>query len=726
MQLNLNQKNMERLKTSLLLASIFLVGFSTVYLSHGPRLSDPDAWHYYNLVNDIVDTGKVRELDLRAYYPSGADWRVRDNLFHSYFIAYTFKMFQPLGIPLMRYLMLFPAIFGGGLGAVCLYLAIKELLDKKAALFSALLYAFMPPMLSRVYSGTIDKETVYGITVFPLLYFFVKSLKTEISFNQPMSLVFPILAGIFYGLAYGSWSGGSYIVLVISTTTAIHFAFHRDINKIKPLFIVAILGPVVMHLLQPIRYPFNYFFPNFNSSLPLIVSTFPLMSITISNFLKTRNKDVHFTKVMAGVIVAIGLLFFAGGKGGMIKDFMRAPVLMIMAEEGAQKDLYMATVAESQPSSFFGGGSTMLQRIMNGDYFRELGLALFVIPLGILLLLLNFRNRKDFSTLFVLVWALSGLVAANQGLRYLFFLAPSAAVVAGYAFARLYDEVKRRELEIRDILNSTSKKRVLQRAESRRTNVGIAHLALIVSLFMVTMSTLNTAVAGRNFQSDLPRPWYDATMWFKDNTPEDSVIFFWWDYGYYFQALSNKRTIADGGGNVMRNINLANMFSSPEDEAIKYIKKYVDYEKTPTYMLVSYEEFGKSGAINRIAGGDPEIGGTRFEEDGRVKDGQIYILNFQIPRIGDSKQDEQNLANALSGNNPYRMPFSTFYIVNMGDSYLVWALVQFDQKGNFHPEWAEKLLPKLLPFNTGYGQGLEHFELVYQDQWNYILIYKVK
>jgi len=714
------------LRTWFLIAAIFFVGFSVVYTSHGPRLSDPDAWFQYKMAQYVLEDGGVPETYDLAYFPEGRRPWLQDTMVLPYLFAYTYKLVSFSGLTPMEWAMLFPAVFQG-LAAVALFLAARELWDERVGLLSGLLYGFIPLALSRVYSGTIDKEVIYGAFAYGSLYFFMKGYKNGIHIDKPRSLIAPLLAGIFYGVSYANWTGGAYIALVIGAAAFLRLIFEKDLEIAKSLFAIALIGPLVMHLLQPERFGYSYFMPSFNFLLPFAVGFLPLSSILISNHLKKQGNDIHYLKVMAGVVVAAMVFLSVIGMGDVMKSFVSTPVSLLTAEKGAQGNIYMATVAESQPSHLLGSGSTTWQKIRNGNYFGELRSALFVLPVGLLLLLLRLMGgNKDFSTIFTLAWLVSGFIAADQGLRYLFFLAPSAAVVTAYTFVALYNEIKKKEGEVQHILNSTSKKRVLQRAESRLTNIRIAHLVLIVTLPAVTIGTLNAAVEYRNFQSDLPRPWYDATMWFKDNTPDDSVIFFWWDYGYYFQALSNKYTIADGGGNVMRNINLANMFTSPEDEAMQFITKYVDYEETPTYILVSYEEFGKSGAINRIAGGDPETGATLFQTDGRMEDGQLYILNFNVPGTGDPKQDEQNLANALSGNNPYGAPFSTYYITNMGNSYLVWVLVQFDQGGSYQPEWAEKLLPKLLPFNTGYGQGLKHFELVYQDQWNYILIYKIK
>ena len=45
-----------------------------------------------------------------------------------------------------------------------------------------------------------------------------------------------------------------------------------------------------------------------------------------------------------------------------------------------------------------------------------------------------------------------------------------------------------------------------------------------------------------NFASD---DWKDATLWIKQNTPEDAVIAYWWDYGYWITTLSERTTLAD-------------------------------------------------------------------------------------------------------------------------------------------------------------------------------------
>ena len=38
----------------------------------------------------------------------------------------------------------------------------------------------------------------------------------------------------------------------------------------------------------------------------------------------------------------------------------------------------------------------------------------------------------------------------------------------------------------------------------------------------------------------------ECYWWLRDNTPEDSRVMAWWDYGYQLTAIANRTTIADG------------------------------------------------------------------------------------------------------------------------------------------------------------------------------------
>lgn len=215
-----------------------------------------------------------------------------------------------------------------------------------------------------------------------------------------------------------------------------------------------------------------------------------------------------------------------------------------------------------------------------------------------------------------------------------------------------------------------------------------------------------------------PEVFSDTMDWIKENTPKDAVILSWWDYGHWIRLFGSRETvISDPCKNkicqdtvtpnttfsrfepVEKVEDVARFFTSNEEEAYSIIQKYgVDY------VMVSYEEFGKSGAINHIA------------QD------TLYFLPSSVQSTGDQEKDEEEIKKYLERNN-----ITSYYIVNYGNRYEIWitGLEPTSQGYIYHPEMKDKLLAKLLPFNTGKGQDLEHFKLEYIDEYNYVLIYKV-
>jgi len=69
-----------------------------------------------------------------------------------------------------------------------------------------------------------------------------------------------------------------------------------------------------------------------------------------------------------------------------------------------------------------------------------------------------------------------------------------------------------------------------------------------------------------------------AYFWLRDNTPEDSRVMAWWDYGYQISAIANRTTIADGNTWNHEHIALlGRCLTSPEKQAHRMIRHLADY-----------------------------------------------------------------------------------------------------------------------------------------------------
>jgi dolichyl-diphosphooligosaccharide--protein glycosyltransferase len=98
----------------------------------------------------------------------------------------------------------------------------------------------------------------------------------------------------------------------------------------------------------------------------------------------------------------------------------------------------------------------------------------------------------------------------------------------------------------------------------------------------------------------------NALTWLRLNTPPSpsrpgeagTVVASWWDYGYWITAIANRSSLADNGTwNTTQIQQIGLMFMSPEDEAIKILRRY-----NATHIVV-FTTFDTQGRL-AMAGGD--------------------------------------------------------------------------------------------------------------------------
>mmetsp|Transcript_14469 Transcript_14469/g.15146 ORF Transcript_14469/g.15146 Transcript_14469/m.15146 type:complete len:886 (-) Transcript_14469:386-3043(-) len=111
----------------------------------------------------------------------------------------------------------------------------------------------------------------------------------------------------------------------------------------------------------------------------------------------------------------------------------------------------------------------------------------------------------------------------------------------------------------------------------------------------------------------------EAYWWLRDNTPEDSRVMAWWDYGYQITGIGNRTTIADGNTWNHEHIALlGRALTSPEKRAHAIAKHLADY--VLIWSGGGGDDLAKSPHMARIANsvfddvcpGDPTCGQFGF------------------------------------------------------------------------------------------------------------------
>ncbi|MCL4399403.1 hypothetical protein M1293_02765 [Candidatus Parvarchaeota archaeon] len=137
---------------------------------------------------------------------------------------------------------------------------------------------------------------------------------------------------------------------------------------------------------------------------------------------------------------------------------------------------------------------------------------------------------------------------------------------------------------------------------SKRTKILIAAVVVVIAFAFVVLDIYTSLslsyVSAQQSGSGLAL-WGPSLLWVNQNTPTNSSIISWWDYGYWEEAIANRTTVADGSNAYGYQSMIAKYFfeaTSPYEYAT-----YLHYIHEPTYAVISGSEVLKFSAISTIA-----------------------------------------------------------------------------------------------------------------------------
>merc|ERR1712028_135612 len=85
-------------------------------------------------------------------------------------------------------------------------------------------------------------------------------------------------------------------------------------------------------------------------------------------------------------------------------------------------------------------------------------------------------------------------------------------------------------------------------------------------------------VRGRDGTEQMIDDYWKGYLWIEKNTPKDSRVMAWWDYGYQIAGIAKRTTIADGNTwNHEHIATLGRMLTSPQKKAWNAIRHLADY-----------------------------------------------------------------------------------------------------------------------------------------------------
>lgn len=556
---------------------LFLVFCLAFYLRQIPRhygeIIGMDPYFHFRMVEEIVRNGHRPEIDVLSYHPEGRIVPYTSPPLLHYTIAYSYLLVgSKLGFTLKEFFILFPSI----LGALCvfpMYSIGKEIWSREVGLLSSFFLAVSPPHLIRTLAGFNDKESLGGLLMLVSVYLLIKSYKN-------CSIKYSILSGIFLGGMALTWGAFRSVFLIFSAFLFLMVLLKkldkRGVYSVTPSLTMALVISLTSQKWRCVYMD------------PLVFSSLFISYLSILTYLIGKKYGKEYSRLFFLVsILAAGLVSLLIGVNLSKFYYMINPL-------AREKSPLFSSIAEHQPITY------------REWYVRTFSIC-FLFPLGVFLLM----KRRRGEDLFLLTWFLLTIYSAASTARISFLLAPSAAVVSSIALEKLLVNLSR-----------------VREGDKSRANKEKMARYLILVLLLVGFTLPPSIIALQISYTRTPEitsEWIEALNWIKRNTPEDSVILAWWDYGYWIQTLANRRTVIDPSNlKPSRNAEISRALFSPEKEGIEVFLKY----ETDYVLIDRYWELRKGPPIASVGGVDFyryfEITGEEFNVKESGKD-LLYI-----------------------------------------------------------------------------------------------------
>ena len=478
--------------------------------------------------------------------------------------------------------------------------------------------AIVPAHLMRSVGGGYDNESIANTAMILTFYFWIRSLR-----NQESAWIGAI-AGLAYFYMVASWGGYIFVLNLVGAHAAVLFLLGRFSSKVYLSYTLfytigtslAIQVPVVgwaplksLEQLGPCAVFIGYQILRFCDHIK------KKRNLSRTEFIAFRVKVF----VIAGTATILLITAIApSGYFGPLSSRVRG----LFVQHTKTGNPLVDSVAEHQPAS-------------SRSYFQYLHHVCSLAPIGFLMVMTNLSDTSSF----LLVWGMAAYFFSHRMVRLILLTAPIGSALGGIAAGKIltwslrkwWEDEQSAVITRKENSSSRSAKTIKKGSKSKRARKpsyavndnfekrsGTDGIDSLKSAFDGALTTSEAVLAKRalatilmlmgyilsvNFthycwrlSQDLSNPtiivkarlrdgtvikvddYREAYWWLRDNTPEDSRILAWWDYGYQITAIANRTTIADGNTWNHEHIALlGKALTTDEEEGYQIARHLADY-----------------------------------------------------------------------------------------------------------------------------------------------------
>ncbi|MDH3779956.1 MAG: glycosyltransferase family 39 protein [Nitrosopumilus sp.] len=551
----------------LLVIGILIIAFSASFLirsqgaEYGYELNEFDPFFNFRATQYLLENGLSEYFnwhDNMSWHPNGRDVSATSQTMLHITAALTYQIFGG-NSSLYDFTILFPVVFGS-LTTIITFALVRVIGGTTAGLFAALFYSVSVPIVLRGTLGWFKSEPLglfYGLLG---LYLFLSGIKSE---NKKVTISKLIIGGVMLGFGLSSWGGIQFFVMPIGVFILVLPFVRKDHSFLIwsiPLFVVSFLLTIVLFERPGIEFVFGL------GGFSLIIPTgFLVANAIIQKFSNTKNQTRNGLFFLFTVIVAGSVLIFVNADS----EFLPLPSYRYLNAINP----FLTTTDPLVDSVSEHATTTLAQSF----FFHSV--QMIFAGIGVWLILSRkTENLKNDMMGFALVLGLLGVYVSSAFVRLEVFASVSIIILSSIGLSLLTKKIFQRKIGFNQIRNPTKISFVIMITALLFSPLVLPTNGNWIDSVKIPATILN----GGTIYPVVTDDWKDSLEWIKKNTPEDSVIAAWWDYGYWITTLSERTTLADNATIDSQKISdIATVFLNTPDEAWKKLQ-----EMDADYVLV--------------------------------------------------------------------------------------------------------------------------------------------
>ena len=557
----------------MLIIGLLVLSFSLSFMirvapaDYGFELQEFDPFFNYRATEFIVENGLPAYLewhDDMSWHPYGRDVSATSQVMLHVTGSTLYQTFGA-GSSLYDFTMWFPVVIGS-LTTVVFFALVRTIGGTTAGILASFFFAVSPIIILRGSIGWFKSEPLglfFGLLAVYLLLSGIKSNRGKVSAAKIVG------GGVLLAFGLASWGGIQFFILPIGLFF-LALPFFRKDNKFVMWTSVVFTAVFILVTISFERTGVS-FISSLNGFFLIGCTAFLVACIAIKK-ISDKTQLRNGLALLGGAVIA-GIAMVSSGLIGLptFRYLNAANPFLITADMLTDSVSEHATTTMDISFYFFSilmifagiGAWLLFQKKVNNSFHIKSEMAAFALIIGFL-----------------------GVYFSSAFVRLEVFGAIGIIVLSSIGVSIIISKIIQKQHKP---IGSITK---------------ISFLGMIVILLTIPMvypEELNWA----NYNNDVPNSilhsgshfdistndWPDAMQWLRENTDEDAVIASWWDYGYWINALGERKTLADNSTLIDWQIRkIASTYLSTPDDAWQILTSDTETDVSSYYVTLPSDD----------------------------------------------------------------------------------------------------------------------------------------